>query len=84
MKLPFQLKASSSGEALFAFEVSDVTFAQKLRCTLTYMTEVMFLSIFYKSKDEYKHDINVFNYYGFCCVHFCPIRVLKTYLLRRN
>lgn len=40
MKLPFQLKASSSGEALFAFEVSDVTFAQKLRCTLSYMIEV--------------------------------------------
>lgn len=39
VKLPFQLKAMSSGEALFAFEVSDVTFAQKLRCTLTYMTE---------------------------------------------
>lgn len=39
VKLPFQLNASSSGEALFAFEVSDVTFAQKLRCTLSYMTE---------------------------------------------
>lgn len=40
VKLPFQLKPSASGEALFAFQVSDVTFAQKLRCTLTYMMEV--------------------------------------------
>ena len=40
VKLPFQLKGSASGEALFAFEVSDVTFAQKLRCTLSYIVEV--------------------------------------------
>lgn len=39
VKLPFQLKANASGEALFAFQVSDVTFAQKLRCTLTFMIE---------------------------------------------
>ncbi|XP_020292547.1 AP-3 complex subunit delta-1 isoform X2 [Pseudomyrmex gracilis] len=37
MKLPFQLPPQSSKETQFTILVSDVTFAQKLRGTLTYM-----------------------------------------------
>lgn len=37
MKLPFQLPPQSNKETQFTVLVSDVTFAQKLRGTLTYM-----------------------------------------------
>ncbi|XP_015183102.1 PREDICTED: AP-3 complex subunit delta-1 isoform X1 [Polistes dominula] len=39
MKLPFQLPPQSSKETQFTILISDVTFAQKLRGTLTYMLE---------------------------------------------
>lgn len=39
IKLKFQLTPNSSNETQFAISVSDVTFAQKLRGTLTYMVE---------------------------------------------
>ncbi|KAL2740894.1 AP-3 complex subunit delta-1 [Vespula squamosa] len=39
MKLPFQLPPRSSKETQFTILISDVTFAQKLRGTLTYMLE---------------------------------------------
>ncbi|XP_012260262.2 AP-3 complex subunit delta-1 [Athalia rosae] len=39
MKLQFQLPPNSSNEAQFTLSVSDVTFSQKLRGTLTYMIE---------------------------------------------
>ncbi|XP_046814544.1 AP-3 complex subunit delta-1 isoform X1 [Vespa crabro] len=41
MKLPFQLPPQSSKETQFTILISDVTFAQKLRGTLTYMLENM-------------------------------------------
>nr|CAD7255949.1 unnamed protein product [Timema shepardi] len=40
IKLHFHLTAHSSSEAQFAFMVSDVTFPQKMRGTLTYMVQV--------------------------------------------
>ncbi|XP_012280988.1 AP-3 complex subunit delta-1 [Orussus abietinus] len=39
VKLRFQLAPQTNGEAQFAIFVSDVTFAQKLKGTLTYMVE---------------------------------------------
>lgn len=39
IKLPFQLPLQSSKETEFTILVSDVTFAQRLRGTLTYMFE---------------------------------------------
>lgn len=39
MKLQFQLPPNSSNETQFAMSVTDVTFVQKLRGTLTYMVE---------------------------------------------
>lgn len=39
VKLQFQLSGQSKGEAQLVLLISDVTFAQKLRGTLTYMME---------------------------------------------